>query len=85
MRQTTNLSEWMFQCILDGTKGEAYQKNWSDIVTACRDIIQFFEQHCMDMVKHSVTADPAFTMDRTPWLFYGKVLMPFVRMVRFPL
>lgn len=60
MRQTTNLSEWMFQCILDGTKGEAYQKNWSDIVTACRDIIQFFEQHCMDMVKHSVTADPAF-------------------------
>lgn len=60
MRQTTNLSEWMFQCILDGTKGEAYKKTWKDIVDECQEIILFFEQHCMDMVNHTVEADISF-------------------------
>lgn len=49
--------EWMLQCIMDCLKGGAYKTGWTKFTQEIQEIVQFFDQHCVEASRHFISAE----------------------------
>lgn len=54
--QAGQLQPWMLQCIMDCRKGGSYKESWEKFTQVIQEIVQFFDQYCVEASHHSISA-----------------------------